>query len=487
MEIVWREILIKKILRLILVGCFLFCIPQEKLAAQNTYTVKDGKMFISIDKKISLPSLDSFIIKFGLQDLGLHTLIKNNNGDSLTQQGWTITFVNGLNIISKPLFGSANNSADNIILTSKSATLSGMFPATNNGIRYGYNGFKNKHAFESRDSVVTFYLRNYTKVRQVMLAGSFNNWQPDALFMQRTDSGWIAKVKLGAGKYWYKFIIDGNWMTDPDNQWKEDDGLGNTNSVFFKTNYVFTLNGFANAKKVFVAGSFNNWQENKLMMTRSGTGWQLPLYLAEGTHTYRFVVDGKWFTDPDNPERLPNEFDDFNSVIRLGKAYQFKLDGYTNAKTVMLAGSFNNWKEEELLMKKTSNGWEFPYTLGPGNYQYKFLVDGKWITDPSNPLAVNGDRNAMNSYLIVEPNYTFRLKGYPKAKKIFLAGDFNNWSPESLSMSHSGDEWIFKVHLSAGKHTYKFNIDGQWIRDPANTLWEENEFGTGNSVIWIDK
>jgi 1,4-alpha-glucan branching enzyme len=144
------------------------------------------------------------------------------------------------------------------------------------------------------------------------------------------------------------------------------------------------------------------------------------------------------------------------------------------------------WRKEELRLKKTATGWELPYTLGAGNYQYKFIVDGNWILDPANPLtATMGGQT--NSYLTVGANYTFRLKGALNARSVFVAGDFNNWDPHTLSMKKSGDEWIGSVYLSAGKHKYKFIIDGKWITDPDNNIWEQNEFGTGNSVIWVEK
>ena len=54
-------------------------------------------------------------------------------------------------------------------------------------------------------------------------------------------------------------------------------------------------------------------------------------------------------------------------------------------------------------------------------------------------------------------------------------------------MQRVGDEWIFKVHLYPGKHLYKFIVDGKWILDPGNKLWEQNEYNTGNSVVWIDE
>ena len=73
-----------------------------------------------------------------------------------------------------------------------------------------------------------------------------------------------------------------------------------------------------------------------------------------------------------------------------------------------------------------------------------------------------------------------------KNDDIYVAGDFNNWSPNTFVMKKEGDEWVLKVHLSAGKHLYKYVVDGKWIIDPANKLWEQNEHNTGNSVLWIE-
>jgi hypothetical protein len=436
-------------------------------------------MFITLAKQMNEASLDSFITQYALRDLALKEFIRSGFRDSLVKFGWLIEMDNQVGfIISKPLPGNnninINNPSDRITYTEKNPTLAEIFPAVHNRVIYGYNRFRNKPSFAVKDSVVTFYLRNNTNAKQVKLAGSFNDWSPDALAMTPTDSGWIAQVKLGPGKYWYKFIIDGRWTTDYDNRLNENDGLGNVNSVFYKTNFLFTLNSYSNARKVWVSGSFNGWDPDDLQMSKTQSGWELPLYLADGTHRYRFVADGKWFEDPANPDRLPNEFGEFNSVIRLGKFYVFKLDGYLNATRVALAGSFNGWRKDELFMNKTAGGWLLNYALGPGNYEYRILADDQWIGERNEPL-------------IIDPNYTFRLKGSGNAKTVFLAGEFNNWSPDAYPMKREGDEWVFSVNLSPGKHLYKFVVDGKWIIDPDNKLWEQNEFDTGNSVIWTGK
>ena len=470
-----------------IVGVWLIMTPALLFTQQpiKKYTVKQGKMFIEISRDISEASLDSFVVQFDLQDLYLKDFIKKNLKDSLQKRGWKVEQNNETGfIISKLIapFEKINNPVDRIIFAEKHPTFAERFPPTNNGILYGYNRFRRHGPFEQKDSIVTFYLRNFEKAKRVMLAGSFNDWNPDILAMQKTDSGWISKVKLSPGKYWYKFIVDRNWRVDDDNLAKENDGLGNINSVFFVTNTTFFLQGHESARNVSIAGSFNQWRPKDLLMAKTDGGWELPLYLSEGTHSYRFVVDGQWIIDENNKNKMPDGLGGYNSFIALGKPRLFTLNGFQNAKEVRLAGSFNSWRDFELPMKKTATGWELLYVIGPGNYEYKFWVDGALIADPSNHLVNNG-----SSLLIVDPNYTFRLKGFGTAKKVFLAGDFNNWNPSTLAMKKEGDEWVFPVHLSIGKHLYKFIVDGEWIRDPNNRLWEQNEHATGNSIVWVDK
>ena len=47
-------------------------------------------------------------------------------------------------------------------------------------------------------------------------------------------------------------------------------------------------------------------------------------------------------------------------------------------------------------------------------------------------------------------------------------------------------EWVAEVFLGRGKHRYKFVVDGESIIDPQNPLWEENDTGPKNSIVWIE-
>jgi 1,4-alpha-glucan branching enzyme len=482
--------------RLLLYSLLLMLTLQPAFSQGDTqnasYTIREGRMVIRImKKKIEKGDLDKFVEKYDLTDLDLTRALNSDRVDQLTKDGWRIDINNSQYfVISKKIGGidQLGNPEQRMALTEGHPNPYDLFPARNDNLIYGINRFAGKFPFAVTDSTVTFYLRGHNNARKVMLAGSFTDWQYGAYNMTRTDSGWTSLARLGPGKYWYKFIIDGRWTTDPDNTLEESDPHGNINSVYYKPNTTFVLAGHQDNKDAFLTGSFNNWNPGELPMQKGPTGWTIQLYLAEGTYTYKFVVDGKWMEDPVNNNRTPDGHAGFNSVFRLGQPHLFTLPGFSSARTVAVAGTFNNWQTNEWLLHKTSTGWELRYTLGPGNYQYRFVVDGKWIDDPANPLFVySRDHHVRNAFLIIQPNYTFRLKGYPDAKEVSVAGDFNDWTPNALKMKRVGDAWVFDIHLSVGKHLYKFIVDGHWVRDPGNPLWEGKEPNNDNSVLWMEE
>jgi 1,4-alpha-glucan branching enzyme len=62
----------------------------------------------------------------------------------------------------------------------------------------------------------------------------------------------------------------------------------------------------------------------------------------------------------------------------------FSLES-TDAGEVILIGDFNNWNPKKHPMKRDGNGkWIKSVMVPPGNYEYKFLVDGQWKEDPKN-------------------------------------------------------------------------------------------------------
>ena len=72
----------------------------------------------------------------------------------------------------------------------------------------------------------------------------------------------------------------------------------------------------APGKVVMVAGSFNNWQPDKVLNDKNGDGhYRCRLMLYPGEYHYKFVVDGEWRSDSANPDFIPNEYGSLNSVL----------------------------------------------------------------------------------------------------------------------------------------------------------------------------
>lgn len=71
------------------------------------------------------------------------------------------------------------------------------------------------------------------KGKAVYLSGEFNGWDPAAKKMSyKARSGiYAATVKLAAGTYQYKFVIDGVWCADPENADSVPNDQGTFNSV----------------------------------------------------------------------------------------------------------------------------------------------------------------------------------------------------------------------------------------------------------------
>jgi hypothetical protein len=64
----------------------------------------------------------------------------------------------------------------------------------------------------------------------VSVAGSFNDWQPQAM-TKGSDGLWRITVQLAQGTYEYKFRVDSEWREDPTNPRKTLNEFGGYNSI----------------------------------------------------------------------------------------------------------------------------------------------------------------------------------------------------------------------------------------------------------------
>jgi 1,4-alpha-glucan branching enzyme len=73
------------------------------------------------------------------------------------------------------------------------------------------------------------------------------------------------------------------------------------------------------------------------------------------------------------------------------------------AKTVVLAGDFNDWDTHSHPLKKDSKKkWKISLDLKPGKYEYRFLVDGVWQNDPKCTTSTPNSFGSKNSVLTLK-------------------------------------------------------------------------------------
>jgi cyclomaltodextrinase len=444
--------------------------------------------------------------------------------------------------------------------------------------------------------------------KAVYLAGSFNNWSDSQTRLSDEDGKgvWQTVLDLPVGRYEYKFVVDGSWHHDPANPQTSDDGFGGFNSILnvADPDQAITAGGAQAASParpqaavaaaaepapagqvavtfayvpgrvvgaVYLAGEFNGWNATgEKMDDPEGDGvYTTTLPLAPGRYPYKFVVDGQWFPDPNNPEGADDGFGGQNSVLTVSPGIEKMSIGLaaaaasgakdaTAAQTataaqavqpasgtvevtfayapgrqasgVYLAGSFNDWNPQGRKMEDPDGDGVYTtmLPLAPGRYQYKFVVDGQWSQDPNNPEGADDGFGGQNSVLnvpsgvkklnagaggagtgdgetgqgdgtdtgtgpmgavigmrSVEFLYTPVISG---VANVFLAGTFNDWNDSQTSMTDADGDGTYAATLllAPGTYQYKFVVDGQWRQDPNNPQGAPDGFGGQNSVLEVD-
>ncbi len=467
----------------------LFYMPALLFAQSVEYRMEKGLVYVTIGMSEKQANIDSLFKSVNVGQGFADSVRSGLAKQGVSTKKWVVNSVDGKYVVLKmplnkftPPPPPPRQPRFDVFMVENVFSPQKFKPSGEN--QFGFNRFK-KYPNREDGATAFFYLPNNLEAKEVYLGGGFNNWNYEKLPMQKTDSGWVASFGFKPGLYLYKFVVDGQWQLDPLNEEVIGDYMGNENNGIYITNKVFSLEGFKKARKVYVATSFNNWYEKEIRLERVGTGWQKAVYIPEGTHAYKFIVDGNWLLDPKNPTTRKDANGIENSFLAIGDTFHFELNGFLNAQSVYVTGSFNGWQERELLMRKTGKGWRLPYVLGGGNYQYRFIVDNKWMNDPAN-VKTAYDGGNKNSLLVIKPNHTFSFPHQPKITEVTLVGTFTNWEQGSYPLIKQGDEWSLSLHMSSGKHLYKYIVNGQWMLDPTNALFEQNEYDTGNSVLWID-
>jgi len=350
-------------------------------------------------------------------------------------------------------------------------------------------------AVSYKDGKVVFTFKTDIKATSVFLAGNFNNWSTSAMPMQLVDGVWQIAITLEPGSYQYKFVINGTtWKEDPEAPSYVDDGFGGKNGAFVLTKdgkvepvggqvpstsqmlkdyepnsarkdtiYVdqdgyVVIRLYTDAKRVFIAGTFNNWNEKdtEAYFVEDGI-WEAVLELNPGIYEYKFIVDGNWVIDPN--------------------AFAYVDDGFGGKN-----GAFEVYEENGGLKVRA------PISKGAVQLQAKNVETQKAesVVEPKKEIAkVEGTRAGVS---IVDGKVIFAVKN-DKAQEAYVAGTFNSWNATGLKMQLVDGYWTASLQLSPGTYEYKyvFVIGGNqvWQEDPNAPSYKPDGYGGKNGVFKV--
>jgi 1,4-alpha-glucan branching enzyme len=73
---------------------------------------------------------------------------------------------------------------------------------------------------------------NHPTAHDVFIAGTFNHWNPEAKTLHPDHQGhWWKETVLAPGTYEYRFIVDGQWIEDPQAHETVPNPFGGRNSL----------------------------------------------------------------------------------------------------------------------------------------------------------------------------------------------------------------------------------------------------------------
>ena len=132
--------------------------------------------------------------------------------------------------------------------------------------------------------------------------------------------------------------------------------------------------------------------------------------------------------------------------------------------------------------------------------EYRIVVDGLWMADPTNPNAVADSRGLELSVLAVPHRDQPILESpvvhgngivqfilhAPNDRMITVAGDFNNWDPFMDPLTEIG-KGVYSVTLrvAPGRHAYYYLSDGIVLPDPLNPRTDYTRDGTAVSLFTV--
>ncbi|MBA3065634.1 hypothetical protein KJ633_03630 [bacterium] len=278
---------------------------------------------------------------------------------------------------------------------------------------------------------------------------------------------------------------------------------------------LFIYTPEATTEKVSVAGSFNGWNANSDIMEKTSSGkFEILMTVPPGIHSYKLVIDGKWITDPANPEKSADGFGGFNSILSIkekkvktpfqkreslegGKwklVFSYFDDAFKGYKVIL----YYRGEVREKVYDGTSVSFSLPEGEGletvylwasdrDGNFSPMCIIPKNFSEEPSWPQTViyslmtdrfyNGDKSNDNPVVMdgLSPKANYMGGDFAGIKQKIEDGYFARLGVNCIWISPVIDNVGGAFKDALPPHRYFTGYHGYW---PASFVKTEERFGS---------
>lgn len=252
---------------------------------------------------------------------------------------------------------------------------------------------------------VTFYYypTEEEEVTSAYVKGSWKSDWSEYFYMTEEEAGvWSVTAELSLeDSYEYGIMVNENWVGDPTNprsggnsQILRNPRYNNDGSVTI----FYYPQGDEDVNLLYKLSDETDYQSAAMTTDAYHSALLSATITEQGDYSYMLEIDGSRTADVNCKEavfsinKLPEDDPSVESPVVNGNMVTFHYFGPT-AKTVNLAGEMNGWSATEtpFTYNDETGFWSIEKELEPGKCEYKFVVDGNWITDPRNDVLGNGN------------------------------------------------------------------------------------------------
>lgn len=255
------------------------------------------------------------------------------------------------------------------------------------------------------DGAVTFhyYPEDGEEVDSAYVKGSWSGDWSKYYYMTEDESGvWSVTADLSLDKsYEYGIVVNENWVGDPTNPRNGGNSEIIRNPHFNSDGSVtifYYPQGDENVKLLYKTADDAAYKSIAMTQDAQHSALLSATVTEQGDYTYALEVSGSQTADVNCKEaafsinKLPEDDASVKSPVVNGNKVAFHYFAPT-AGSVNLAGTMNGWSSSAtaLTYDETTGFWSIEQELVPGRYEYKFVVDGNWYTDPRNEVQSSGN------------------------------------------------------------------------------------------------